>query len=84
VLGLAVSHPENRTESLGDPFVMGLASTAFDLLADLGLQCQNHHSPQNDKTAESTSEDDGEHSGDYRTFSFAEAIQSIANSSGTL
>ena len=74
VLLPALGDPEDSGETLSDAFVVGHATAAFDLLADLRFQCQCHSSPQDDTTGRPTSED-SERSGDCRTFPFAEAIR---------
>src|SRR5918998_3460324 len=46
VLGPALGHPQDSGEALGDTFLVGLATAAFDLLADLWFQSQCHGSPR--------------------------------------
>src|SRR3712207_5584610 len=48
VLGPALGNPQDSGESLGDSLVVGLATAAFDLLADRSVQCQCHGFPPND------------------------------------
>jgi len=46
VLSPAVGDPQDSGEALSDPLVMGLATAALDLLADLRFQGRCHNFPQ--------------------------------------